>query len=108
MSPASRLTTQRALWMAQGAMVTLVLCLVLLMPWGMWVGKRDVQLLHAAEREAAFALCDEQQAVAVRYAPDRLRPDRDVWLCFAGSSRLLRHLQPPLQHPLAAPARSAR
>jgi hypothetical protein len=93
----------RLAWGAAGALVATVACVVIVFPWGLWVGARDVRLLQAADRADAFARCAEIDAVAIRWAPDRDRPERDVWRCYAGSRRAVRDPAGTLHHPLQAP-----
>lgn len=96
----------RVLWGGSGAACAAVVCAVIVFPWGMWVGARDVRLLQAAERQAAFAACGDPHAVLVRLAPDRHRPERDVWRCVSGSLRMQpRVADAPLAHPLTGARR---
>lgn len=69
-----------------GAAVAGVAAALVIWPWGMSVGQRDALLLGQAERHAAVSLCVEGERALMLAGQ---RPQDDVWICAAGSGRLL-------------------
>jgi hypothetical protein len=69
-----------------GLAVASVAAALVIWPWGMSVGQRDARLLAEAERHAAVNLCVEGER-ALMLAGQRSQDD--VWICAAGSGRLL-------------------
>ena len=81
-----------------GTALTAVAAVLLVLPYGMWIGQRDATLLHQADRHAAVSLCQAgERAVLITGR----HPSDDVWLCTSGSGRLLNKARAPLAGPLA-------
>ncbi|GEM_PF-2992490 len=81
-----------------GLAVASVAALLVIWPWGMWVGQRDARLLMQADRQAAVGLCTEQERAVLITGQ---YPIDDVWVCAGGSGRLLNKARAPLGSPLA-------
>jgi hypothetical protein len=69
-----------------GVAVASVAAALVIWPWGMSIGQRDALLLAQAERHAAVSLCAEGERALMLAGQ---RPQDDVWICAAGSGRLL-------------------
>lgn len=78
-----------------GGAVAAVVGTLVLFPLGMHIGARDERLLQLADRAAAVSLCTEGERAVLLVGT---RPQDDVWLCAAGSGRLLPRA--PLSDPL--------
>ncbi len=83
---------------ASGAVCAALMAVVIVWPWGMWVGQRDAHVIAQADRHAAVSLCTQgERAVLITGQ----RPQDDVWLCASGSGRLLGKARGPLGAPVA-------
>lgn len=84
-------TAQYLTGLITGMAVAGVAGVLLVLPYGMWIGERDARLLHLADRHAATSLCTaNERAVLItgQY------PQDDVWVCAGGSGRLLNKRAP--------------
>lgn len=82
-----------------GLAVATAAAALVIWPWGMWVGQRDAQLRAHAERHAAVSLCGAGERALMLAGQ---RPQDDVWICAAGSGRLLSRGRAPLGSPLVS------